>query len=205
MNDTGDAPFRWIATAVLLSSIALSTYYRRKARAGGDVIERKREGGAMMIGRALIALPLFGSALAYLANPRWLAWSAIAVPAWVRWAGAAIGSASVPMTLWVLKTIGHNISETVFTKETHELVTTGPYRWVRHPLYTTSTAIFLSIGLMATSWFITLFAIIAIVAVRLVVIPSEEVELTAKFGDAYREYTRGTGRLLPRLRRAHSD
>ncbi len=69
MNDTGDAPFRWIATAVLLSSIALSTYYRRKARAGGDVIERKREGGAMMIGRALIALPLFGSALAYLANP----------------------------------------------------------------------------------------------------------------------------------------
>jgi protein-S-isoprenylcysteine O-methyltransferase Ste14 len=60
-------------------------------------------------------------------------------------------------------------------------------------------ALFVSIGLMAANWFILLWAAVALIALRLVVIPREEAQLVAKFGDAYRRYRRGTGLLLPLL------
>jgi protein-S-isoprenylcysteine O-methyltransferase Ste14 len=44
---------------------------------------------------------------------------------------------TLPAALWVFSALGRNVSETVLTKGDHELVTAGPYRWIRHPLYTT--------------------------------------------------------------------
>jgi protein-S-isoprenylcysteine O-methyltransferase Ste14 len=70
---------------------------------------------------------------------------------------------------------------------------------MRHPLYTGAIALFVSIGLMAVNWFIVLWAVVALIAVRLVVIPREEAQLVATFGDAYRRYRGGTGSLLPLL------
>jgi protein-S-isoprenylcysteine O-methyltransferase Ste14 len=58
-------------------------------------------------------------------------------------------------------------------------------------------ALFLAIALMAANWFILLWAMIVLVAVRLAVIPREEAQLVAKFGDDYRRYRTGTGSLLP--------
>ena len=118
---------------------------------------------------------------------------------WLRWAGVVLGLAMVPAAYWVFSTLGRNVSETVLTREHHELVTTGPYQVIRHPLYATGVGLFLAVGLMAASWFILLFALIALVAIRVVVVPLEERELEAKFGDAYRSYRQGTGALLPRV------
>ena len=46
------------------------------------------------------------------------------------------------------------LPETVLTKADHVLVTTGPYRWMRHPLYAMGGALFVAVGLMSASWFI---------------------------------------------------
>lgn len=85
----------------------------------------------------------------------------------------------------------------MLTKPQHRLVTTGPYRWVRHPLYTVAIALFASLGLMAANWFILLWTVVALIALRLVVIPREEAQLVAKFGDEYRRYRSETGSFLP--------
>ena len=151
-----------------------------------------------MVGRAVVALPLFGAILAYLLNPRWMVWAELSLPNWTRWLGVGLGLLTVPAARWVFVSLGRNVSETVLTKSQHELVTTGPYRWIRHPLYTTGITLVLAIGLMAASWFILLFALITLAAIQLVVIPLEERELLVKFGDEYGEYMRGTGRLWPR-------
>jgi protein-S-isoprenylcysteine O-methyltransferase len=100
---------------------------------------------------------------------------------------------------WTLRSLGRNISETVLTKEHHELVTSGPYRWVRHPLYTSGVALFLALGLMADSGFILVVTLVAAVLIRTVVVPLEERELVRKFGPAYLDYVGRTGRLLPRV------
>jgi protein-S-isoprenylcysteine O-methyltransferase Ste14 len=127
-----------------------------------------------------------------------MSWSSLDLPDGLRWVGAALGLLCVPTAYWVFSTIGRNVSETVLTKDGHELITAGPYHWVRHPLYTVGVTLFGAVGLMAANWFILLFAAITLLAIRLVVIPLEERELVARFGDAYREYVRRNGALLPR-------
>ena len=191
--------FRWILLVVLVGNVGISGYFRRKARRA-ETIARTEEGAQFVLLRLLFALPLFLSILVYIINPAWMAWSSVALPAWLRWGGAVIGIGIMPLTYWVLKTIGRNISETVLTKETHELVTTGPYRWVRHPLYAVGTLMLIAISLLAANWFIGGMTLLALVMIVLVVIPKEEANLIETFGEAYRAYMKNTGRLLPRLR-----
>ena len=191
--------FRWFALAVFLGSLGISAWRRWQARRATGAIARSQEPPLLIVGRLLVALPLYGGVVGYLANPGWMAWASLSVPSSVRWIGVALGLLTVPAVYWVLTTLGANVSETVLTKQRHQLVTTGPYRWVRHPLYSAGIALFLSIGLMAANWFILLWAVIALAAMRLVIIPREEAQLVLTFGDEYRRYRDGTGSLLPLL------
>jgi len=191
--------FRWFALAVFLGSLGISAWRRWQARRATGAIARSQEPPLLIVGRLLVALPLYGGVVGYLANPGWMAWASLSVPSSVRWIGVALGLLTVPAVYWVLTTLGANVSETVLTKQRHQLVTTGPYRWVRHPLYSAGIALFLSIGLMAANWFILLCAVIALAAMRLVIIPREEAQLVLTFGDEYRRYRDGTGSLLPLL------
>ena len=193
--------FRWLALAVLVSAVAISGFHRRRARMRSGTIPLAREDPLLIAGRLLVALPLFGGSLVYVLNPAWMAWSAFDAPEWLRWAGAALGACVVPAVHWVLGALGSNVSETVLTKDRHELVTrAGPYRWIRHPLYTTGIALFVALGLMAANWFILGMASIALIAIRTVVVPREERELVARFGAGYEEYKRRTGAMTPRGR-----
>jgi len=77
------------------------------------------------------------------------------------------------------------------------LVTTGPYRRIRHPLYTTGF-LFLAPGavLLLGSWLLLTVPIVMYMAARLLV-PLEERTLSATFGRAYAEYTAATGAFFP--------
>lgn len=193
--------FRWLTLAVLVGALAVSGFHRARARRGGETIPRRREGPAFLSLRALLALVLFGSVLAHAVGPGQMAWASFDVPEAVRWSGLVVGVLAIAGVHWVLGTLGRNVSETVLTKERHELVTGGPYRWIRHPLYTTGLVLFLALGLMAGSWLVLCAAVLAYLPLRLLVIPREEQALLARFGERYRAYMRDTGRLLPRARR----
>lgn len=193
--------FRWFALVVFAATLAVSASLRRRARRAGGTISRGSEPAPLIAGRIVVALPLFGAVIAHLARPEWMGWATISIPVWARWIGVALGILVVPSAYRVLATLGANVSETVLTKPEQRLVTTGPYRLVRHPLYTVGIALFLSVGLMLASWFVLAFALIALAGIRFVVIPREEAGLEARFGDAYRRYRDSTGALLP-IRRA---
>jgi protein-S-isoprenylcysteine O-methyltransferase Ste14 len=62
---------------------------------------------------------------------RFLPWAA-----WTIWSGAALTAAGLLFTVWARLHIGTNWSGIVTIKQGHELVTTGPYAMVRHPIYT---------------------------------------------------------------------
>jgi protein-S-isoprenylcysteine O-methyltransferase Ste14 len=191
--------FRWLALVCVVSVFGISLHYRRLARRAGETIARRREGLALGLFRALFALPLFAAVVAYLINPAWMAWAELALPVWLRWLGVAIGGLAIPSAWWLFRKLGTNVSETVLTKSNHTLVTSGPYRWVRHPLYATGGALLVAVGLMAANWFILGFAIVALVLIRVIVVPMEEERLIAKFGDDYRHYMERTGGMFPRL------
>ena len=192
--------YRFVFTAIFVGSISISTYFRKRARASGEVIRRADEGKSFVMLRILFGLPLFLPVFAYIMNPEWLGWTKISLPEWLRILGSVTGLVCIPLVWWVFHSIGSNISETVLTKANHQLVTHGIYRWVRHPLYSVATMMFFSCGLIAGSWWIFVFAGVAIILVRFIVIPREDTMLREKFGNAYAAYQQRTGMLFPKSR-----
>lgn len=191
--------FRLVFIAIFVAALSISAYFRRRARRSSEVIPRVREGKLSLTLRILFAAPFYLSFLAYMINPEWMGWSSIALPSWLRWSGVAAGLGMLPVLYWVVRTLGKNISDTVLTKKDHTLVSEGPYRRVRHPLYSVGTVTFVSLGIIAANWFIIVMALLILIGIALIVIPREEANLKSKFGDEYSEYIKRTGMLAPRV------
>jgi protein-S-isoprenylcysteine O-methyltransferase Ste14 len=195
---SGEPLFRVVFGVILLGAVLISGTFRRRARQT-EAIARAQEGPQVLALRLLFAAPLYVSLFGYLIIPRWMAWSSLPLPEWLRWVGVAAGLVMLPAIYWVMSSIGSNVSETYLTKEHHALVTRGPYRWIRHPLYTVALAVFLSLGLIAANWFMLVMVLVGLAAIALLVVPREEAELLRKFGGEYETYRQRTGRFLPRL------
>jgi len=192
--------FRILAALVLFTGIGISSYFRRKAdRDTGEKISRRVDGSVMMSLIRIGGLMLWLSPLVYLINPAWMAWSKIGLPEWIRWLGVGFGILCVLGIYWLFSSIGTGISPTSATRKEHQLVTSGPYRWVRHPLYTVGSSLFIAFGMMSDNWFIALLGILAFIGMAIRT-PKEEANLIEKFGDEYREYMKRTGRFLPKFR-----
>lgn len=191
--------FRILAAAIFLAGISISIYFRSKAdRDTGEKVTWEKEGLAMILVLRIGGLVLWFSMLGYLIYPPMLAWSKVGLPEWMRWSGVGLGIICVALIYWMFNSIGAGITPTVATRSEHKLVTKGPYRWIRHPLYTFGTVFFLSFALMADSWFIAVMAVLAILLLS-IRLPTEEALLIEKFGDEYREYMKSTGRYLPKI------
>ena len=192
--------FRIAAIAVFLIGAAISSYFRRKAdRETGETISPKAEGLPIMISLRIAGLSLWLGVFAYLINPAWMAWSQVDLPAWVRWLGLGLGVIADIFSYWVFSNLGNNVSPTVATRATHQLVTSGPYRWVRHPLYLMGMIAYLGFALLAANWFIAALSVAVFIILNLR-LPQEEAGLIARFGDEYREYMKRTGAFLPKLK-----
>ena len=190
---------RILAAIILFSGIGISSYYRRKAdKDTGEKISRKVDGSIMMTVIKIGGLILWLSPLVYLINPNAMNWSKIGLPESIRWLGVGIGILCVLGIYWLFSSIGRGITPTSATRQQHQLVTSGPYRWVRHPLYTVGSSLFISFGMMADNWFIAALGILAFIGMA-VRTPKEEANLIEKFGDEYREYMKRTGRYLPKI------
>ena len=191
--------FRILAALILFTGMGISIYFRRKAdRDSGEKLSRKADGTVLMTVIKIGGLVLWLSPFVYLIYPRWMAWSKIGLPGSVRWLGIGIGVLCVLGIYWLFSSIGTGITPVSATRKEHKLVTNGIYRYVRHPLYTVGSSMFISFGMMADNWFIAALGILAFIGMA-VRTPKEEANLIEKFGDEYREYMKRTGRFLPKL------
>jgi protein-S-isoprenylcysteine O-methyltransferase Ste14 len=138
------------------------------------------------------------SVLAWMINPSWMAWSSDPLPISLRWSGVAALLTGAALLIWTFRTLGTNLTDTVVTRQSHTLVVNGPYRWIRHPLYSSAALLIVAISLAAANWFffVTGVAVLSILIVRT---RTEEQHLVARFGDSYERYMKRTGRFVPRL------
>ena len=191
--------FRILAALILLTGMGISSYFRIKAdKQTGEKISRKVDGSVMMNIIKFGGLLLWLSPFVYLINPQWMAWSKLGLPERVRVLGIGVAIVNDVLLYWLFSSIGSGISPTSATRKEHTLSTSGPYRWVRHPLYTVGAILFISFGMMADNWFIAALGILAFIAMAKRT-PQEEANLIEKFGDEYREYMKHTGRFFPKL------
>ena len=191
-------PYRWTLVALLVIGMVMSKYYRGRADRAGGRVARRGDGPVLVAALSVSGIAGLGSLLLYMINPAWMAWSQIDLPREARWAGAGVSAVALGLFWWVFHHLGSNVTPTAQTRAQHTLVVTGPYRWVRHPMYVSGLMLFGGYALLAANWFIALTCGLAI-AVLIARLPREERHLIDRFGDEYLGYARCTGRFLPRL------
>jgi protein-S-isoprenylcysteine O-methyltransferase Ste14 len=176
-------------------------YHRKSDPAEAETLRRREEGLASRVAGLLSLLGLIAAAV-YIFYPAWMAWAALPLPAWLRWTGIGIALAGFALLQWAQTTLGKNWSSTPRLLKNQALVTSGPYRLMRHPIYTAFLLIMSATLFLSANWFVGLAWIGMVTLDGISRIRIEEAMMMEAFGDEYRAYMRRTGRFLPRLSRS---
>jgi protein-S-isoprenylcysteine O-methyltransferase Ste14 len=190
---------RIIAFLLFLTAFSISGYYRGKADKSDRKFSFEGENQVLLKLRTAGALVFYLGMLGYLIYPPVIAWASIS--GWqmfLRFVGLGMMVAVLPLMIWMFRSLGKNITPTVATRAKHELVTSGPYKYIRHPLYSFGSVFFIGFLLLAGNWLLTIAGLVALSALAART-PLEEQMLIEKFGDQYRNYIKRTGRYLPKL------
>lgn len=201
MND--EQVFRLVLILGLVIIVPIGIYHRLKSQASGERLERRQEGLFILLTLRPLGLATMLGLLAYAVRPAWMSWSQVGLPNWLRWSGVGVGVSAALLVVWVLRSLGANLTDTVVTRAEHTLVTTGPYRWIRHPFYVAAALAALATSLVTANGFLALTGGLA-VTLLVVRTRTEEEKLVERFGDEYRAYMGRTGRFFPRTRRSAS-
>ena len=110
--------------------------------------------------------------------------------------GVGVLAAGLAFSVWARVHLGRNWSGTVTVKQDHELVRDGPYRYVRHPIYTGLLIAFIGCAIARDEWRGVL-AIAIIYAGFWRKLKLEERWMSEQFGDAYRRYIAEVPALMP--------
>lgn len=118
------------------------------------------------------------------------------VAVWPFWVGAVLTLAGLLFTVWARVHLGRNWSGMITVKQDHALITSGPYRFVRHPIYSGLLLALIGFALARGEWR-------GVVAVGLAFwafwrkLRIEERWMREQFGVAYDEYSRRVPALIP--------
>jgi protein-S-isoprenylcysteine O-methyltransferase Ste14 len=182
-----------------LFSVIRIEYYRRARKAGyKTVIEEKRRYAIWL--SVFICYEVF-TFFAYILFPETLAWGALALPNWLRLIGAGLGVVALLWFVWIHQTLGNNLSARIRIKDSQQLVTNGPYRWMRHPMYASFYLLHVAVFLLTANWFIGVTWMVGLTAIVFLRVSREEAMLLARFGESYTAYAESTGRFLPHIPR----
>jgi protein-S-isoprenylcysteine O-methyltransferase Ste14 len=127
---------------------------------------------------------------------RWLYLQLWPVGIWPFWLGAAVTIAGLLFAVWARKYLGSNWSRSVTIKKGHELITTGPYALVRHPIYTGILAGFLGTAIAISQVRGPIVFVLIFFALWLK-LRMEEQWMRSQFGETYATYARQTAAVVP--------
>jgi protein-S-isoprenylcysteine O-methyltransferase Ste14 len=111
--------------------------------------------------------------------------------------------AAIALALWAQNVMGGAWRTWIDPAADDPLITSGPFRWVRHPVYTSMLAASLAVALIAPTVLAPLAIAVCLLGLELQTRRIEEPHLLARHGDPYRRYASRAGRFLPGLGRLH--
>jgi protein-S-isoprenylcysteine O-methyltransferase Ste14 len=117
---------------------------------------------------------------------------------WLAVLGAALTFAGLAFAIWARFVIAGNWSSYVEIKRDHELIVAGPYRWVRHPIYTGLLLAFVGSALAVGEWRGVL-AVAIVAASFWRKLKLEEAVMCRQFGETYTRYAARVPALIPFL------
>jgi protein-S-isoprenylcysteine O-methyltransferase Ste14 len=147
--------------------------------------------------RVLIAVTLGAAILAAFAA-RSVA-SELRMPAPLRNAGVVVMWSGLILRVWAIASLGGGFRTTVEVEPAQPVVSSGPYRWIRHPSYTGLLLIVAGLGAALGNWLSLAACVVLPLPAIVWRIHVEEAELNRVLGQSYRTYQADRARLIPRL------
>jgi protein-S-isoprenylcysteine O-methyltransferase Ste14 len=179
----------WLTGLSAVAWVALELRQSRNSRPDA----RRSDRGS----RAVIAVAAVVGALLAVSASRGLPEFAIGNREVAGWCGLVLMWAAIALRQWCFRTLGRYFTFTVQTSSDQTVVTTGPYRFVRHPAYSALLLAAAAGGLYIGNW-LSLVALVGAVtaglAYRIIV---EERALDQDVGAPYRDYAATHKRLVP--------
>jgi protein-S-isoprenylcysteine O-methyltransferase Ste14 len=156
--------------------------------------EEDRGTKRILVGSLIVALVLAALAAQHL--------TALALPGngWT-WLvlGAVVAWCGIGLRAWAITTLGRFFRRDVTVAADQHVVTTGPYRFVRHPAYTGNLLVAAGVGLMFGNAASVVILVVGTLIGHLPRIRVEEAALEAELGAPYRDFAAGRRRLVPGL------
>jgi protein-S-isoprenylcysteine O-methyltransferase Ste14 len=192
-------PFTLAFALAFVTAVTVASQANRRAtrRHGGTLNQLAHELRGLIYVRAVLGIVFYGALMAWLFWPRALPWAYLPVPTTLRWLAVALLVPALLFFAWSHASLGDNYRGGVGLHEAHELVTTGAYAHVRHPIYLSFIVIMLLVLLLSASWVLGLAGLLLVGSIAVARIPVEETQLAERFGAAWETYRRTTGRLIP--------
>ncbi|MDD4877023.1 MAG: isoprenylcysteine carboxylmethyltransferase family protein [Dehalococcoidales bacterium] len=188
-----------LITIYSLFSIIRIEFYRRTRKAGYKTVIEERKKYSIWLS-IFICYTVF-TFFIYILFPQALVWAKVSLTFWLRLLGALMAVVALLWFIWIHRSLGNNLSLKISIKEEQELVTGGPYRWVRHPMYSAFYLLHLAVFFLTANWFIGVTWLVGLTVIILLRVKREEAMLLAKFGNKYSAYMERTGRFVPIVRR----
>ena len=192
---------RYLFIAGLLAQEIIRFPHRRRNRReqkAGRFVDDRSQGlelvMSMVAWTGMEIIPLF------YAFTRWLEWADYPLPAWLGWVGFTL----LALATWLLwrahADLGRNWSPTLQVSREQQVVTSGVYSYLRHPIYASLLLTGVAQALMLPNWVAGWSGLAAFLLVYLVRVPREEAMMVQHFGEEYTAYRARVGGLLPRRR-----
>jgi protein-S-isoprenylcysteine O-methyltransferase len=116
---------------------------------------------------------------------------------WLTWVGVAIMISGVVFRQYAISVLGKFFTATIQIKKDHELIQTGPYRYIRHPSYLGILIMAFGLGIAMSNWISLLLCLVLPTIGLMQRIRFEEKELEQHFGKQYQDYKKNTRRVIP--------
>lgn len=147
----------------------------------------------------ILSLVFFGMLvipLIYVFTPL-LSFANYQLPPWAGWTGVVVFT----VALWLFwrshADLGRNWSYTLELRKGHQLITSGVYKYVRHPMYAAIWIWGVAQVLLLHNWIAGWTHLVSFIPMYFLHVPREEQMMLDQFGEEYQSYMNGTGRIIP--------
>ena len=132
----------------------------------------------------------------YIFTP-WLDSFNMGLPDLVRWIGITGFGFELVLFWWVHRTLGKNWSPILEIRRNHKLIVNGPYKYIRHPMYTQIWIWVICQWLILSNWIVGIMGILTWTTLYVIRISEEEKMMIEEFGQEYEDYINKTKKIIP--------
>jgi protein-S-isoprenylcysteine O-methyltransferase Ste14 len=186
--------------ALLVGFVAHRAFYSRKfPPKESDTLVKMPDSPSSNLANIISTVALLSS-LVFILFPTLVVWASAPFPIWLRWVGLLVALVGFGLLEWSHRALSANWSDHPRLTDSQVLVQTGPYKRVRHPIYSAFLLILGSTLLITANWLVGLAWLSSVVIDIYARIKFEESIMQKRFGPEYQAYSQRTGKLFPRFR-----